>query len=90
VQRRILLAGLFHQTNAFVGGRTDLEDFDIRRGEQILEASDASPVAGVLEVADFCGWELLPVVDLRAMPGPTVADAVVDLFWAEFRAVADS
>jgi microcystin degradation protein MlrC len=29
-------------------------------------------------------------VDMRAMPGATVADAVVDLFWAEFRAVADS
>jgi microcystin degradation protein MlrC len=90
VKRRVLLAGLFHQTNTFVGGRTDLEDFDIRRGEEILGANDASPIAGVLEVAAFRNWELLPVVDLRAMPGPTVADAVVDLFWAEFRAVADS
>jgi microcystin degradation protein MlrC len=91
VKRRVLLTGLFHQTNAFVGGRMDLEDFDIRRGEEILRANDAaSPVAGVLEVAAFRDWELLPVVDLRAMPGPTVADAVVDLFWAEFRAVADS
>ena len=90
VKRRVLLAGLFHQTNAFVGGRTDLEDFQIRRGKQILGANDASPIAGVLEVAASCGWELLPALDLRAMPGPPVADAVVDLFWAEFRAVADS
>jgi microcystin degradation protein MlrC len=90
VKRRVLLAGLFHQTNAFVGGRTDLEDFDIRRGEQTLVANDASPIAGVLEVAAFCDWDLLPSVDLRAMPGPPVADALVDLFWAEFRAVADS
>jgi microcystin degradation protein MlrC len=90
VKRRVLLAGLFHRTNAFVGGRTDLEDFDIRRGKQILGANNSSPVAGVLEVAAFCDWELVPVVDLRGMPGPTVADAVVDLFWAEFRAVADS
>jgi microcystin degradation protein MlrC len=90
VKRRVLLAGLFHQTNAFVGGRTDLEDFEIRRGKQILGANDASPIAGVLEVAAFCDWEVLPSVDLRAMPGPAVADAVVDLFWAEFRAVADS
>src|SRR5215207_1710737 len=90
VMKRVLLAGLFHKTNVFVGGRTKLRDFEVRRGKEILEANDASPVAGVLEVATFCGWELLPVVDLRAMPGPTVADAVVDLFWAEFRAVADS
>jgi microcystin degradation protein MlrC len=89
VKRRVLLAGLFHQTNAFVGGRTRLEDFEIRRGQEILR-DDASPVAGVLEVAREKGWEILPVVDMSAMPGATVADAVVDLFWAEFRAVADS
>lgn len=29
---RILLTGLFHQTNAFVGGRTELEDFEVMRG----------------------------------------------------------
>ena len=90
VTRRVLLAGLCHKTNVFVGGRTKLRDFDIRRGKEILEANDASPVAGVLEVATFCDWELLPALDLRAMPGPIVADPVVDLFWAEFRAVADS
>jgi microcystin degradation protein MlrC len=90
MKKRVLLAGLFHQTNVFVCGRTGLQNFDIRRGKEILQAGDASPVAGVLEVAAFCDWELLPVVDLRAMPGPTVADAVVDLFWAELRVVADS
>jgi microcystin degradation protein MlrC len=89
VKRRVLLAGLFHQTNTFVGGRTGLEDFEIRRGEEILR-DDASPAAGVLEVAREKGWEILPVVDMSAMSGATVADAVVDLFWAEFRAVADS
>jgi microcystin degradation protein MlrC len=87
--RRVLLAGLSHQTNTFVWGRTGLEDFEIRRGEEILR-NYASPVTGVLEVAKENGWEILPVVDMSAMPGATVADAVVDLFWAEFRAVADS
>ena len=87
---RVLLAGLSHQTNTFVGGRTSLESFDIRRGEEILQAGDGVDVAGVLEVAENHGWELLPVADLRAIPGATVADAVVDLFWAEFQAVADA
>ncbi len=90
MKKRVLLAGLFHQTNAFIRGRTSLEDFDIKRGEEILQAGEASPIAGVLEVATCHDWELLPVVNLRAMPGPTVADAVVELFWAELRAVADS
>jgi microcystin degradation protein MlrC len=87
--RRVLLAGLSHQTNTFVAGRTGLEDFEVRRGEEILR-DGASPVAGVWEVGRENGWKILPVVDMSAMPGATVADAVVDLFWAEFRAVADS
>lgn len=90
VEKRVLLAGLFHQTNTFVGGRTTLEDFEVGRGdENLLAAGGASPFAGVLEVAREKAWEVLPAVDLRAVPGATVADAVVDLFWAEFRAVAD-
>jgi microcystin degradation protein MlrC len=74
-----------------VGGRTSLEDFEVKRGEEMLqEEAGASPVAGVLEVSREKGWEVLPAVDLRAIPGAVVADAVVDLFWAEFRAVADA
>ena len=88
---RVLLAGLVHQTNTFVGGLTGLGDFEVRRGQEMLRVGGAaSPVAGVLEVAQGKGWELLPVVDLRAPSGATVADAVVELFWAEFRAVADA
>lgn len=89
VTGRVLLAGLFHQTNAFVDGRTGLEDFEIKRGEEILQ-SGAFPIAGVSEIGLENGWEILPVVGMGAMPGATVADAVVDLFWAEFTAVADS
>lgn len=88
---RVLLAGLSHQTNTFVCGRTTLEDFEVRRGEEVLRAEDGiAPVSGVLGIAREEDWEIVPVVDLRAIPGPTVADAVVDLFWAEFRAVVDA
>ncbi len=90
MKARVLLAGLFHQTNAFVGGRTTLEEFEIRRGEEMLRGNgSASPVSGVLEVAREKDWELLPALDMRAMSGATVADTVVELFWAEFLAVVD-
>lgn len=90
-RKRVLLAGLYHGTNTFLGRRTTLEDFEVRRGDEILRIEgDASPLTGVLEIARDREWEVLPVVDLRAMPGATVADVVVDLFWAEFRAVADA
>ena len=90
MKRRVLLAGLFHQTNTFVAGRTSLEDFEIFRGGEMLRALDAaSPLAYVVEAAEENGWEALPALDMRAASGPTVADSVVDLFWAEFRAVVD-
>jgi microcystin degradation protein MlrC len=88
--KRVLVAGLFHQTNRFAAGRTGLEDFEIRRGGEMLYAGTcASSLSRLVELAWEHGWDLLPVVDVRAAPGATVADAVVDLFWAEFRAVAD-
>jgi microcystin degradation protein MlrC len=90
MKRRVLLAGLFHQTNTFVEGRTSLEDFEIFRGVEMLRAVNAaSPLSDVVEAAEENGWEVLPVLDMHAMPGATVADAVVDLFWAEFRAIVD-
>jgi len=88
-KRRVLVARIFHQTNAFVGGRTGLEDFAIRRGEDMLRTETGCYMAGLAEAARENGWKLLPVVDMHAVPRGTVADAVVDLFWAEFRAVAD-
>lgn len=90
MRRRVLVAGLHHQTNTFGAGRTSLEDFRIQRGEEMLRAGGgALSLAGLVEVASENEWELLPAVDMRAMPGATAADAVVDLFWAEFRAVVD-
>ena len=87
---RVLLAGLVHQTNTFVSGRTSLEDFEIFRGGEMLRVVDtASPLADVVEAAEENGWEVLPALDMRATSGATVADSVVDLFWAEFRAVVD-
>lgn len=90
-EKRVLVAGLFHQTNRFAAGRTALEDFEIRRGNEMLRPNPASSVlAGLTDAAWENGWDLLPVVDMRAASGATVADAVVDLFWAEFEAVADA
>lgn len=91
MEKRVLVASLYHSTNTFLHARTALENFEIRRGEEMLcvEGQEVS-LAGILDIASERDWEILPVLDMHAMPGPTVADAVVDLFWAEFRAVADT
>ncbi len=84
--KRVLLAGLFHETHTFLEGTTPLESFAVRRGEELFSSrGDGSPMSGILEVAEQSGWEVLPLVDLRATPSATVADEVVDLFWSEFQ-----
>lgn len=90
-KRRVLVAGLFHETHSFLDGRTLLQDFEIRRGEELLGAAgDISPLAGVLEVAQEGRWELVPAVDMRAMPGPIVEDRAVEVFWSAIKSAAES
>jgi microcystin degradation protein MlrC len=90
MSKRVLLAGLFHETNTFLNGTIGLGEFTVRYGEELWKAEgDASPLAGALEVARQHGWEVAPVIDMRAMPAATVADEVVDLFWETFRTAVE-
>jgi len=71
-RHRILLAGLFHETNTFAAGRMGGEDFEILRGEEIFTVKgDASPMGAFLEEAERHDWEIVPLIDARAMPGPS-------------------
>lgn len=91
MKKRVLVAGLYHATNTFLEGHTTLEDFRIHRGEEMLQVESGAPyLNSVVEVAQQEDWEILPTADVRAMAGATVADSIVELFWAEFRAVADA
>jgi len=86
---RVLLAGLFHETHTFLAGETVWQDFQIRRGPELLAAvGDGSPLAGVVEVGRDRGWEFVPALDARAMPSAAVADEVFERFWQELEAVA--
>jgi microcystin degradation protein MlrC len=86
-RRRVLFAGLFHETNTFVEDTTSVADFTILRGEQLLSClGDSSPLGGALEAARGFGWEIIPIVDVRAMPSGVVEEEVIDAFWNEFEA----
>ncbi|MBS1851608.1 MAG: M81 family metallopeptidase [Acidobacteria bacterium] len=88
--KRVVVAGLFHETHSFLDGHTDLDNFEIREGEALLEAiGDPSPLGGVLEVGRAEGWKIIPSVDMRAMPGPVVTDAVVELFWSKVKSTIE-
>jgi microcystin degradation protein MlrC len=85
--KRVLLAGLFHETHTFLEGTTGLSEFSRRTGDELLDAAgDGSPLSGVLEVAQSCGWDVRPVLDLRATPSAIVDDAVFAKFWGAFAA----
>lgn len=87
MKKRILIAGIFHETHTFLEGTTGMADFAIRRGDEMLACKgDASPLGGVLEFADEAEWEMIPLVDYRATPGALVEDVVIEQFWSEFKA----
>jgi microcystin degradation protein MlrC len=90
VEKRVLLAGLSHETHTFVQGLTRLTDFTVMCGEEMWQVEGGtSNLAGVLEVARAGAWDVIPVVLMRAIPGPLVADEVVERFWAAFREAAE-
>ncbi len=84
MSKRVLFAGLFHETHTFLDGSTRLSDFQILRGDELLRCcGDSSPLGGALESAHEFGWEVLPTVDYRALPSAIVDDDVVENFWCE-------
>ncbi|HEX4071859.1 MAG TPA: M81 family metallopeptidase [Planctomycetaceae bacterium] len=90
MKKRVLIAGLFHETHTFLDTPTTQQEFAVRLGTRLLDAAgDGSPLAGVLEVAASCGWEVLPAADFRATPSGIVEDAVFESFWREFVAAFD-
>src|SRR5690606_38274517 len=88
MSKRVLIAGIFHETHTFLGGTTGIEEFEIRRGEEIIAtAGDASALAGAVEAGIECGWEIIPAIDYRATPSAMVEDSVVETWWGEFEPV---
>src|SRR5262245_22042370 len=87
--KRVLIAGIYHETHTFVPGRTALADFLILRGQAFWNTmGEPSPLGGVMEVALARRWEVVPTIDYRAIPSGTVEDAVLEAWWNEFREVA--
>ncbi len=83
--KKIVLAGIFHETNTFLKNKTPLAEFEKFAGNQLLAfQGDRASMSGFLEVAQHQDWELIPTVFLRSRPSGMVADEVVEDFWREF------
>ena len=87
--KRVLFAGLAHETHTFVNGLSRLEHFKILRGQEIWSADgDTGTLAGGLSVAKECGWEVVPTISMVGGAGPLVHDEVVEHFWQAFEPIA--
>ncbi|NDV00249.1 M81 family metallopeptidase [Pseudoroseicyclus tamaricis] len=89
--KRVLFAGLFHETHTFLAQKSDLSLFRrslFHEGHEILEKTrgNASPADGFLSVADDQGWEVLPSIQMGAGPGGMVTEEVIETFEARFYA----
>jgi microcystin degradation protein MlrC len=89
MRRRILHAGLYHETHTFLGETTPWSAFEVARGPAVLaKEGDGSPTDGFLATAREAGWEVIPTLDARALPSGTVEDVAFESFWGEFEAAA--
>jgi microcystin degradation protein MlrC len=85
MSKKIVLAGIFHETNTFLKNETSLAEFTKFTGEQLLAfKGDRASMSGFLEVAQHQDWEIIPTVLLRSRPSGMAADDVVEDFWKEF------
>lgn len=81
---RVMLIGIFHETHCFVPSRTDIADFRISRGADVLTMrGNGSQIDGFLEVAEREGWDVVPICTWAATPSGIVTDAAMEAFWAE-------
>jgi microcystin degradation protein MlrC len=85
-RHRVFVAGLFHETHSFLNGTTGANDFVTLRGDAFLATrGDASPLGGVLEYAERCGWQVLPGIWGMAVPGGVIEDSVWESYWQELQ-----
>ena len=85
----VLFGGLFHETHSFLKQRTGLDDFAamaLNVGQDVIDKNlgNASPTDGFLSYAIAKGWEMVPTIQMAAMPGGTVEAAAVEHFRRHF------
>ncbi len=87
--KRVLFGGLFHETHTFLRQPTTIADFEamaLHVGHAAINRNlgNGSPTDGFLDVAMRRGWELIPTIQMAAMPSGVVEDAVIALFRQTF------
>ena len=87
---RIGIGGVWHETNTFAPGRTELPDFEAYRladGPNEMRAAftgTTTEVGGVLDACASLDLEAVPFMWAGAVPGPTVSAAAREALWERF------
>jgi len=95
---KILIGGLWHETNTFAAGYTDLEGFrqyQYAEGQEIIEKyrGTRTELGGFLDQAALEGWQLVPTVYAAALPSALIRrdtyEFLVDRLLSGFRNPVD-
>ncbi len=85
---KIAIAGMSHETQTSLPGKTDLDKFGATRGEEMVERNRERPNSAIGRIVIECeeaGVEVIPLVYASGGVGPTVTDRVYDTYAAEIR-----
>ncbi len=89
MKHRVLIAGLSLEAHSFVPYLSHLNDFVTMRGAELWRTmGDRSTVAGLMEVAQARGWDVVPIISMIAGAGGNATDEAVETFWRAFEAAA--
>ena len=80
MKKRIAIGGIWHETNGFAAGLTELADFhayQYAEGVALLERyrGTGTELGGMIAAAEDCAFELLPTVFAGAVPSATICRA---------------
>ena len=82
MKARIVLGGIFHETNTFLRQRTTIKAFERFLGTDIFSLrGNKSPISGVLQFAEAKSWEVIPAAYFRGRPSGIVDNDVFETCW---------
>lgn len=87
--KKVFVSGFFHETHTFLASKTGMDEFllgGVYHGKEVIEKNrgNGSPMDGFLWFAGQNNWEVLPGIQMTAMPSGTVTDEAVRYFHQHF------
>ena len=84
--KNIFLSGVYHETHTFLSQPTTLNNFTIHLDEGIVKknTNNGSPTDGFIEFASEKNWNIIPGIQMAAIPSGTVNEEAEIFFDTKF------